>query len=131
MNTSKHAQVTEKSFNLSHVKQYTFTVRYLKDILNLYLRTRNLDPERLRVRAYADASFSTNPDHSSQLVYIVLLSDEHENSCICTMPATGVARSQDSYSALKLAFGDPFDFTYCAKKIVVYRFFIHGFQALL
>ncbi len=67
---------------MSHVKQYNATVCYLQDTRHLSLRMCKLFPESLNVRAYTDASFSTNSDHSSQLDYIVLLSNKHDNACI-------------------------------------------------
>ena len=113
---SKLAQVTEKSFNISHVKQYNSTVRYLQDTSHLSLRTRKLDPESLHVRAYTDASFSTNPDHSSQLGYILLLADKLDNACVlhyASYKSRRVVRSV--LGAETYAFADAFDFAYCAK----------------
>ena len=80
--TGKLAQVTEKSLNISYVKQYNTTVRYLEDTRHLTIRICKLDPESLHVCAYSDASFSSNTDHSSQLGCSVLLSDKHDNACI-------------------------------------------------
>ncbi len=64
---SKQAQVTENSFNISHVEKYNTTIRYLQDTRHLSLRISKLYPESLHVSTYTDALFSTNSDHSSQL----------------------------------------------------------------
>ncbi len=126
---SKLAQVTEKSFNISHLKQNNATVRYLQDTHHLSLRMCKLDPEILHVRAYTDASFSTNPDHSLQLGYIVLLAEKHDNACVlhyASYKSRRVARSV--VGAETYAFADAFDLAYCAKQIskgywiVVYHF---------
>ncbi len=113
---TKLAQVTEKSFNISHVKQYNTTMRYLQDTRYLSHRMCKLDPESLHVRAYTDASFPTNTDHSSQLGYVLLLTDKHENACIlhyASYMSRRVTRSVPG--AETYAFADPFDFAYCAK----------------
>ncbi len=56
---SKLAQVTEESYDRSHVKTFNSTVKYL--------HMRKLDLDTLNIRAYSDASFTTNRDHTSQL----------------------------------------------------------------
>ena len=112
----KLAQDTEKPFNISHVKQYNTTVGYLQNKPHLSLRMGKLDPESLHVRAYTDASFSTNPDHSSQLLYIVLLANKHVNACVLhyiRSKSLRVARSV--LGAETYAFAEAFDFAYCAK----------------
>jgi len=55
---SKLAQVTEKLFNISIVKQYNTTVRYIQDTRHLSLRMCKFDPNSLRLCTYTDASFS-------------------------------------------------------------------------
>ncbi len=113
---SKLLQVTEKSFNISRVKQYNTTVRYLQDTRHLSLCMCKLDPESLHVRAYTDASFSTNSNHSSQLAYILLLADKLDNACVlhyASYKSRRLARSV--LGAGTYAFSDAFDFAYCAK----------------
>ena len=75
-----------------------------------------LEPESLQIRAYTDASFSTNTDHSLQLGFIVLLSDKPDNAFIlhyAGYKSRRVARSV--LGAETYAFADAFDFVYCAK----------------
>ncbi len=113
---SQLATITEKSFNMSHVKQYNTTVRYLQDTRHLSLRMCKLDLESPHVRAYTDASFSTNTDHSSQLGYIVLLANKHDNACVlhyASYKSRRVARSV--LYAETYAFASAFDFAHCAK----------------
>ncbi len=76
-----------------------------------------LDPKSLHIRAYTDASFSNNPDHSSQLVYIVLLADKHNNACVlhyASCRSHKVARSV--LGAETYAFAEAFNFACCAKR---------------
>ncbi len=110
VDASKLAQVTENPFNISHVKQYNNTVRYLQSTRNLSLRMCKLDPESLHVSAYTDASFSTNPDRSS------LPADKLDNACVSyyvSYKSRRVARSV--LGAETYAFVDAFDFAYCAE----------------
>ncbi len=79
---SKLAQAAVTSFNISHLEQYNTTIRFLKDTRQLSLRMCKLHPESLHVRAYTDASFSTNPGYSSNLGTIALLADKHNNACV-------------------------------------------------
>ena len=64
---SKIAQVTEESYDRSHVKTINSTVKYLHSLKNLTLRMRKLDLDTLHIRDYSDASFATNRGHTSQL----------------------------------------------------------------
>ena len=73
-----------------------------------------LDPESLHVRAYTDALFPTNTDHLSQLGYIVLLSDKHDNACILHYASYKSRRVAISVlGAETYAFANAFDFAYC------------------
>ncbi len=106
----------EKLFNISHGKQHNTTVRYLQDTRHLSLGICKLDPESLHVRALTDASFSTTPDHCSQLGCIVVLADRHDNDFVlhyASYKSRRVARSV--LGAEMYAFADAFDFPYCAK----------------
>ncbi len=76
-----------------------------------------LDSECLRIRAFADASFATNHDHTSQLGHIVMLCDKQDNACIihyASYKSSRVARSV--LGAETYAFTDTCDFAYCAKR---------------
>ncbi len=114
--TSKLAQMPAETFEDMHVKQYKSAVRYLQSTRQMALRMRKMDPTTLQIRAYADASFSTNRDHTSQLGYIALLCDKNDNACMlhfASYKSHGVAGS--ALGAETYAFADVYDFAYCAK----------------
>ncbi len=93
---SKLAQVTEKSFNITHVKQYNTAVRYLQDTRHLYLRMYKLDHESLHIRAYADASFFTNSEDSSQLSCMAFWQKKRIITVFYTTTDTRVTESHDT-----------------------------------
>ncbi len=69
------------------------------------------------ILAYADASFATNHNLTSQLGYIFLLCDKWDNACTlhyASYKSRRVARS--ILDAEKYAFAGACDFSYCAKK---------------
>ena len=75
-----------------------------------------MDHRTLHIRDYADASFSTNREHTSQLGYIVLLCDKNDNACVLhftSYKSRRVARSL--LGAETYAFADVYDFVYCVK----------------
>ncbi len=110
------AQVTEKTFNISHVKQYNTTARYLKSMRHLSLRMCLFDSESLHACAYTDGSFSTNSDHSTLLGYIVLLVDKLHRACALHYASYKNRRDVRSVlGAETYAFADAFDFAYCAE----------------
>ncbi len=114
---SKLAQVTEKTFERKHVNMFNTAVNYLVESRGLSLQMRKLDMDSLHIRAYADASFATNHNLTSQLGYIVLLCDKWENYCTlhyASYKSRRVARSV--LGAETYAFADAYDFAYCAKK---------------
>jgi hypothetical protein len=45
---------------------------------DVVLRYPKLDKESLRLRVYADASFASNRDETSQLGFVIFLADKHE-----------------------------------------------------
>lgn len=114
---NKLAQVTEKAFTEKHVKQFDTAVKYLKKTKEISLQMKKLDLDNIHIRAYADASFATNYDETSQLGYIVLLSDKSCNANILHFASYKSKRVPRSVSGAETyAFADAFDFAYCAKK---------------
>ncbi len=114
---SKLAQVTEKTFERKHVNRFNTAVTYLVESRDLSLQMRKLDMGSLHVRAYADASFATNHNFTSQLGYIVLLCDKYDNASklhYASYKSRRVARSV--LGAETYAFADAYDFAYCAKR---------------
>ncbi|OSX79162.1 hypothetical protein BU14_0085s0013 [Porphyra umbilicalis] len=72
---NKAAQFNEASYQPRHVRALNATLKAARARQGLNLRYPPLDTTSLRLRAYADASFATNDDHSSQLGYIIMLAD--------------------------------------------------------
>ncbi len=90
---------------------------YLMISRDLSLHMRKLGLDSLHIRAFADASFASNQGHTSQLGYIVLLCDKHDNVCVlhyASYKSRRVARSV--LGAETYAFADAYDFAYCAKR---------------
>ena len=55
-----------------------------------------LDIDSIEVRVYADSSFANNPDHSSQLGYVVFVVDKHDKCALvawCSKTSRRVTRS--------------------------------------
>ena len=49
-----------------------------------HLLYQKLDIATFKIKVYADASFANNPDYSSQLGYIVLLTDDTNKAHVIT-----------------------------------------------
>ena len=79
--SNKLAQLTEETFDRSHVKEFNSAVRHLLSTCDLSLNMRKLNVDSLHILAYSNVSFATNRDYTSQLGYIVLLADKHDNAC--------------------------------------------------
>lgn len=69
------SQVTSESFNDTHVKILNSMIKHVMETPDHYLRHHPLDENTLRVAAFSDSSFANNPDMSTQLGYIILLTD--------------------------------------------------------
>lgn len=69
------AQVSEANFLPTDVKALNAVVGKAKSRRDLVLTYPRLDLASLRLHVYADASFATNKDQSSQIGYIILLCD--------------------------------------------------------
>jgi len=72
---NKAAQVSEATCEQRHVRALNAAVKAARARQGLGLQYPPLDTTSLRLRAYADASFATNDDHSSQLGFLILLAD--------------------------------------------------------
>jgi hypothetical protein len=79
--TEKLSQVTESIFNKERqdcVKQLNKIVSHVHKNADVVLRYPKLDKESLRLRVYADASFASNRDETSQLGFLTFLADKHD-----------------------------------------------------
>jgi hypothetical protein len=95
-------------------------VRYLKktnDKVGLTFPT--LDRRILHLLFYADASFSTREDKSSQGGYACLLADKLKRCCFLDYPSGKLKRiARSSMAAETLAFGDAFDAAFTIREEV-------------
>jgi Reverse transcriptase (RNA-dependent DNA polymerase) len=72
------AQITANSFQVSPtdcVKQLNRALSHVNKVPDLAVRFHRLDLETLSLRVYSDASYENNADGSSQLGYIIFLTD--------------------------------------------------------
>ena len=72
------AQVTSTSFCKRHIQEFNKAFKYAKATKELGLSYSHLYKDSLHLRVYADASFASNDDLSSQLEYIALLCDDRD-----------------------------------------------------
>ncbi len=76
MIAGKIAQVTDAMFEHKYISIFNNVAKYLMESRGLALHTRKLDLKSLHVRAFADASFATNHDHTSQVGHIAMPCDK-------------------------------------------------------
>lgn len=78
---AKLTQVTDRMFPedaLTHVKALNHVIKHLKRTQDMAIKYPVLDRDTLRLKCYSDASYADNADGSSQLGYIIFLSDASE-----------------------------------------------------
>lgn len=111
------AQVIEGKFDRRHVRQYNAAIRHLRATKDISLRMRRLNPKTLHVLAYTDASFVTNLDETSQLGFIVMLSDKDSNANLLHFASYKSQRVARSVLGAEIcAFADAYDMAYCVKR---------------
>ena len=69
------AQVTQEKFQNMHIEHLNMQINRVHSSPNLGLQYKSLDRVSLHLRCYADASFASNDDLSSQIGYVILLCD--------------------------------------------------------
>lgn len=77
MQALKNFVVTEKSFTRDKVKELNRVIQWSKQSAARGLTYERLDIQAFHLRVYADASFASKSDLSSQLGYIILLPNEN------------------------------------------------------
>lgn len=77
---NRAAQVTERTFCTDKIRELNRGIKKVLDTVDVGLKYGRLDFDSLHLRVYADASFATNDDLSSQIGFIVLLCDD-SNRC--------------------------------------------------
>ena len=115
---AKMSHITETEFG-HHVEKFSrMSAKTIqKAESNLFrLRFPKLDPDSLRVRAYADASFSGNVDGSSQMGHIVFLMDD-SGACAPLIYKSRKCRRvvRSAMAAESIAFADCLDDAYTVK----------------
>jgi len=99
-----------------HIKEFNKAVKYAKATKDLVLTYTKLERESLLLRVYADASFASNDDLSSQLGYIVSLCDSEDRCHVLTYRSKKARRIVRSIMAGEVyAFADAFDAAYILK----------------
>jgi hypothetical protein len=113
---SQLAQTTIETFDRSSLVLANKIIKYLKSNVDLFLRYPKLDKSTLRLLAYSDASLHNNADLSSQLGYVILLSDATGLCCILSFRSFNSRRvARSSMAAETMAFADTFDAAFAIK----------------
>jgi len=104
------AQVTEATYSVTAVRALNALMGRAQKGRDLALTYPPLDVDDLRVRAYADASYATNADGSSQVGFIILLCDSSGQAHILSYSSRKCRRVVHSIMAGEVyAFSAAFD----------------------
>eukprot|EP00171_Calliarthron_tuberculosum_P009696 IDg9696t1 len=76
---NRAAQVTEDLFSSERIAELNEAILYAKSTSKIRLSYAALNRETVHIRAYADASFASNIDLTSQLGFIILLCDDKDH----------------------------------------------------
>lgn len=69
-------QKTSTSFNIEKIKDINKVIKYLKGTVGSKLRYEEFRMGKAELVVFADGSHATNPDGSSQLRYLIFLTDK-------------------------------------------------------
>ena len=98
------------------INDFNKVVKHVKKTSSQGLKMSKLDHDSLHLRVYADASFANNPDLTSQLGYIVLLSDKTGKCNVLHFASYKSRRVCRSFLGAEVyAFADAFDYVYVMK----------------
>ena len=110
------AQVTEKSFTIQKINDLNKVIKHLRRNPSQVLRFHKLDKASLKLKVYADSSFANNDDFTSQLGYIILLTDKTDRCNIIHYSSHKSRRVTRSVLGGEVyAFADAFDFAFTLK----------------
>jgi hypothetical protein len=99
------------------IRNLNSTLRYVQRSSNFALHIRPLDPNTLRIVAFADSSNANNSDQTSQLGYLVVLVDDCDACNIIHYASYKSRRVIRSVLAGELhSFVDAFDYAYLLKR---------------
>lgn len=103
----------------SHRKLVRKAIKRLKGSGNLAIEREKLDKSTLRICAYSDAGFATNRDESSQVGYVVLLTDKTNRVSILHWNSSKCVRVTRSVLGAELcAFCDAMDFATAIRRTI-------------
>ena len=104
------------TFDKRHVQKLNKAILRVRSSLNLFLTYETLDTSTLHIRAFFDASFATNEDHSSQLGYVILLRNANDRCHFLDFASKKCKRVVRSIMAGEIyAFAEGFDCAYAIK----------------
>ena len=109
---NRAAQVTEANFSRNSLRELNNAIVHVLNTKEVKLTYPKLHEDSLHLRAYADASFATNYDMSSQLGYLILLCDMNDRCHVLAYKSRKSRRVVRSIMAGETyAFADALDFT--------------------
>lgn len=112
---AKSAQVTEKQFQENPRSNFKLLEDTLGRLTKIKYRLKypKLDIDSLFIRIYADASFGTNSDGSSQLGFFLVLMDKYDRFAIISFRSGKCYRvTHSAMAAETIAFAEGFDAAY-------------------
>lgn len=76
------SQVTEKAYNENHVKSMNDIIKHVTKSPGNGISYKKLDLDSLGISDFSDGSFSGNDDRSSQVRYMIFITDKYINANI-------------------------------------------------
>jgi Reverse transcriptase (RNA-dependent DNA polymerase) len=111
------AQVTDKTFTVPCIRSLNKLVHRLQQTDTIGLQFPTLDQESLTIVCYTDSSFANNVDGSTQLGFIVALTDRTRKCCLISYRSYKARRIVRSSTAGEtLAFADGFDAAFIIRR---------------
>jgi hypothetical protein len=107
---SQAAKVRQNEFGVNDIKALNNVIKYLRATPEITLSFPKLDIDMLRIVVYTDASFANNVDLSSQLGYVVTLTDASRKAAVLHYQGSKSHRvTRSSMASETLAFAHGFD----------------------
>lgn len=114
---NRAAQVTEKNYSLAKVNELNKGIRMIMKSPSIGLKYKKLHVDSKHIRVYADASYATSDDLTSQLGYLILLHDRYHNCHILEYASRKSRRVVRSIMGSEVyAFMDAFDLAVVVRK---------------
>lgn len=110
---NRACQVSQKTFCKGKIRELNKGIKIVKNTADQGLTFEPLDKQSIEMRVYADASFATNDDLSSQIGYLVMICDKSNKCHIIDFSSKKSRRTVRSIMAGEVcAFMDAFDAAY-------------------